>query len=96
MREVSVLPPSNEDTDTEWSWKYEQRYGAPKLADRESALSIALDVLSNGGKDLQPIRERAIRERLLEPCNALKNQPKSIGYRSARHGCGDSTPSRIP
>lgn len=45
------------DNDPDWSWKYEQQYGAPKLKDRESALRIALNVLSGSGKDVRPIVE---------------------------------------
>lgn len=49
--------PDDGVSDPEWSWKYEQRYGAPKLKDRESVLRIALNVLSGGGRDLRPIVE---------------------------------------
>lgn len=53
LRGVPVPPP--EDDAPEWSWKYEQQYGAPKLKDRESALRITLNVLSNGGKDVRTV-----------------------------------------
>ncbi len=58
MRGAVFVPPPADDgrDDPEWSWKYEQRYGAPKLDQREEVLRIALDVLSHGGrKDLGPI-----------------------------------------
>lgn len=65
MRGVTVPPPPGDDP--EWSWNYEQQYGAPKLKDRESVLGITLKVLSDGGKRdiraivaaLQRIRHRA-------------------------------------
>jgi hypothetical protein len=48
--------PDDGVSDPEWSWKYEQRYGAPKLKDRESVLRIALNVLSDGGStDIRPV-----------------------------------------
>ena len=57
-REVSVpRPPDDGGDEPEWAWKYEQRHGAPKLKDRESALRIALNVLSDSGRDLRPIVE---------------------------------------
>jgi hypothetical protein len=57
MRDVAVPPPPQDGgDDPSWSWKYEQKYGAPKLKEREEALRIALNVLSNKGKkDLGPI-----------------------------------------
>ncbi|HKR47370.1 MAG TPA: hypothetical protein VJU59_48205, partial [Paraburkholderia sp.] len=53
MQGISVpRPPENGDVEPEWSWKYEQRYGAPKLEDRESVLLIAFQVLSDAGTDI--------------------------------------------
>ena len=50
--EVSVPhPPGDGRADPEWSWKYEQEYGAD-LADRELALQTELDVLADKGTDV--------------------------------------------
>jgi hypothetical protein len=55
--DVSVPPPPNDGRDDpEWSWKYEQQYGAPKRDDRESVLRTGLNLLSDGGKkDIGPV-----------------------------------------
>ena len=75
MRDISVPPPPDTgDGDPEWSWKYEQRYGAPQLKDRETTLQIALTVLLDGGrKDVRPIV-------------AALHQIKQIAFENARLG----------
>ena len=55
LRGVRVPPPSPDASDSEWSWKYERRYGSPKLNDREDSLRTELGVLTGAKCDLKAV-----------------------------------------
>jgi hypothetical protein len=71
VKGIRVPPP--DDHDLQWSWSYEQKYGAPKLAEREELLTTAFDNLRSRGANI-------------EHTIAVLHQIKSMAFTTAVEG----------